>query len=636
MSPQLSPPPALDVLLTLLTAMTRSTSRRYAEDIQDAAPANILINVPPFAKRSVLRMPHVYPGIHHVHTGRFLDHEWIDIPTLREFLGPDAGADASLTRRSISSCSVDIKIEGAERPVPSAPNLSVKTEPRSTTLPHKTLASVKIRTSYVGGREVLELSSDSEGEDSDIQEVSGELTRAASRSHLISKRGLDVDRSDNESRPVDTEGDIDSDDANLTSEHRPPAENIGSDGDSGLFESETVWYNPIKSYARTGDFEITQKNKHIKRIEYIDRLPSIIPQFWERTVIVVNLSDPKFLIKNPTTKELYTVDHLIRNAVTMTPTSPMEAVRAAPQPMSPLCPAKPLLSVDVLVAFAKAHMHLLAVTRYEVHPASRDAILTAQADQRRTDRNTPEQKAAIFKEMVSNMKCTAIDSNGTMCKGTPMMKLKPSGKSRRHEYFLACSGWTRNFQKGHRTHAIDDQVGENLLAKPFAGQLMSTDHHVDTRPCSRLIHPNIGLKQQFCSHAHIVDGKQVKAQIRRYPCTAKHSIYVPTDPSIRMALIIQNNTGHNHPMLPLTKPSITTKKVYLDCVESNGVVGATGAKTRLILKGKIPTAFAPALASKRVKRDIIRHAKAEKFPGGLGILDKFAFNFSLKMTRTEK
>ncbi|KAJ7726004.1 hypothetical protein DFH07DRAFT_782869 [Mycena maculata] len=81
--------------------------------------------------------------------------------------------DASLKRRSTSSCLIRIEIEGAERPAPWAPNLSVKTELRSTSLPHKTLASVKIRTSYVGGREVLELSSDSEREDSDIQDMSG-------------------------------------------------------------------------------------------------------------------------------------------------------------------------------------------------------------------------------------------------------------------------------------------------------------------------------------------------------------------------------------------------------------------------------------------------------------------------------
>lgn len=93
----------------------------------------------------------------------------------------NAGQPASrLMRPSIaefrfrfSSVPVRVKIDGAEPPVPSAPALSLKTEPQSTTLPHETSASVKIRTSYVGGREVLELSSDSEVEDSHIEEVSG-------------------------------------------------------------------------------------------------------------------------------------------------------------------------------------------------------------------------------------------------------------------------------------------------------------------------------------------------------------------------------------------------------------------------------------------------------------------------------
>ncbi|KAJ7473902.1 hypothetical protein B0H11DRAFT_2429838 [Mycena galericulata] len=93
--------------------------------------------------------------------GGFLDHEWIDIPALREFLGnsaPEAGSDASSTLSTrLSACPdlVHIKTEGAD-PLPlSAPP-----------------TSFKIRTSYEGGREVLEISSDSE---SDADEISGDL-----------------------------------------------------------------------------------------------------------------------------------------------------------------------------------------------------------------------------------------------------------------------------------------------------------------------------------------------------------------------------------------------------------------------------------------------------------------------------
>lgn len=39
---------------------------------------------------------------------------------------------------------------------------------------------------------------------------------------------------------------------------------------------------------------------------------------------------------------------------------------------------------------------LLDVTRYELDPASRDAVLSAQADTRRNDGTTPEQSAAML------------------------------------------------------------------------------------------------------------------------------------------------------------------------------------------------------------------------------------------------
>ncbi|KAJ6567503.1 hypothetical protein B0H10DRAFT_2238590 [Mycena sp. CBHHK59/15] len=111
--------------------------------------------------------------------GRFLDQEWIDVPTLNQFLGRNA----------------------PDRPTPTR---SVKAEPQSVVIPRKTATSVKIRTSYEGSREVLELSSDSEAhvaDDSDI-EVSEELTRAVSRSSSVfpPPAVIEVEHSNGESR----------------------------------------------------------------------------------------------------------------------------------------------------------------------------------------------------------------------------------------------------------------------------------------------------------------------------------------------------------------------------------------------------------------------------------------------------
>lgn len=76
-----------------------------------------------------------------------------------------------------------------------------------------------------------------------------------------------------------------------------------------------VWPDPIESYFITGNFDITQKVKNIQRIEYLTELASIYPMFRERTVIVLDLRDPKFNIKYPNSDRLYTLDYLIRNAV---------------------------------------------------------------------------------------------------------------------------------------------------------------------------------------------------------------------------------------------------------------------------------------------------------------------------------
>ncbi|KAJ6587751.1 hypothetical protein B0H10DRAFT_1954453 [Mycena sp. CBHHK59/15] len=590
--------------------------------------------------------------------GRFLDQEWIDVPTLKQFLGrnvSDAGHVASSTCSFAPSDSVCIKIEAPDRPTPTR---SVKAEPQSVVIPRKTATSVKIRTSYEGNREVLELSSDSEAhvaDDSDI-EVSEELTRAVSRSSSVfpPPAVIEVEHSDGESRTSERavsrassifspSEDIDvdhSDGESHASEPRASAEVIGmwfhkalalahgdsEDSDDELVESDTVWQDPITSYVRTGNFDITQKIKNVKCIEYVSELPSIYPMYRDQTVIVVDLSDPKFNIEDPKTGQLYTVDYLIRNAdndswdsggsgsgsstalVTFVPSEPAIKCRRARG------------TCRGAFACERIDPKLLAVVRYELDPTSRDAILSAQADTRRTDGTTPEQNAAIFKKVVSDAKCTAVDSSGNKCQGAPMMKAKPGGKSRGHHYFIACSGWTTNFKENHRTHQIPDHVDENLLAKAFADQPLSTDRGKDTRPCSRLVHP---------THAHIIDGRQVRAAIRQHPCPATRSIYVPVDRSIRKALIVQNNTGHNHPMPTLTKVSLAVKEIYRECVEASGCIGATVAKvdnaasTKLILKGKTPAAFLPALSSKRAKRDIVRQAKGKRFPNGLDATGAF-------------
>ncbi|KAJ7746136.1 hypothetical protein DFH07DRAFT_1063038 [Mycena maculata] len=78
-------------------------------------------------------------------------------------------------------------------------------------------------------------------------------------------------------------------------------------------------------------------------------------------------------------------------------------------------------------------------------------------------------------------------------------------------------------------------------------------------------------------------------------------------------------------MPALTKVSLDVKEKYIACVEAAGAVGATVNKvdnsksTTVLLGGKTPAMFSPALQNGRVKRDIIRVSKTKKYPSGLGI-----------------
>ena len=67
------------------------------------------------------------------------------------------------------------------------------------------------------------------------------------------------------------------------------------------------------------------------------------------------------------------------------------------------------------------------------------------------------------------------------------------GKSHNHLYWITCDGWTPSFKEDHRTHSIPVHVNEALLIKLFAGEPLTDDNGVDTKACSRIVHPHIGV-----------------------------------------------------------------------------------------------------------------------------------------------
>ncbi|KAJ7768120.1 hypothetical protein DFH07DRAFT_938446 [Mycena maculata] len=243
---------------------------------------------------------------------------------------------------------------------------------------------------------------------------------------------------------------------------------------------------------------------------------------------------------------------------------------------------------------------LREAVRFELDSAPRNTIIAAQQETRRREGNTAEERVVLFLKIMRDAKCHAVDSKGNKCRGGPILKPKPKifmsniaifGTSRSHQYFVGCSGWTRDFQRGHRIHSIPDNVDENILANALAGRPLADDKTKDT---------------PACTHAHIVNGMHVRGQIQNYACPAVRYIYIAKDSSIR-------------------KVSFGLKDTYRQCVEGNGVLGAMVSKVdnapsiKQLLKGKTPAAYAPALHNQRVKQDILHAKKIEKYPNGLGV-----------------
>ncbi|KAJ7898023.1 hypothetical protein B0H14DRAFT_3424883 [Mycena olivaceomarginata] len=248
--------------------------------------------------------------------------------------------------------------------------------------------------------------------------------------------------------------------------------------------SDTYWPDNITSFVRIENFRITQKVK-VERIEYLSALPSIFPVFRMPTAITL---DSMVRDADNDAYESSSGTGSTKAKVSFAPGEPAIECRRSPS--------------KCRGAFACDRMNpaLRTAERFEVDPASRRELLDAQAETRRQEGTTPEQNVALFKRVLSNSKCKAVDSHGIKCEGAPIMKLKPQGSSRGHEYFIACSGFTPSFNHGHQTHSIPDNVDEQLLAKSLADQPLSDDATKDTPPCTKLGDPHTGHKLQFCRY----------------------------------------------------------------------------------------------------------------------------------------
>ncbi|KAK6992570.1 hypothetical protein R3P38DRAFT_3084685 [Favolaschia claudopus] len=553
------------------------------------------------------------------HSHEFITTNWIDVGQIRQFVDNGCSLRVSASSPPVFT-TTRVKLEG---------NASDPSATRSFDAP----PPLRVKTHTEGNREVLEILSDSEDEGVRVKQEpadTGDVVDISSDSEeeaVQNNQGICSFYHTNSSSLTYTTGEH-----TRSSSPLPPSSDFPSDSfEDDLEPSKTFSkLNPeLTSSIWTGHHRVTQEVT-VKRIEYLNGLPSIFPIPKIPTAFVITLDDPDFDIVDPKTGQFYTPDALIKNKDNDSwrgNTGKGDSkvwVSYGPGEKPILCRRARLECTGAYVC-ERVDPRLLEVERRDLDTASRDRVFAAQRQTRREEGTTGEQKAVEFVQLIRNKKCFGVDKNGEKCDGIPVLRTQKQAFNG-HKHFVGCSGWNKDFTH-HRSYALPPDLPERLFIKAFHGQPLVDDDSKDTSACSAILHPTTGFKQRTgCAHTHIINGVGVSSAIVNRECDAKRTIFVPVDPSIRKALVVHpHNIAHNHPMPALKKASIQTKNTYVKLVKDHGVVGATvrkvdcAASTKVSLKGKTPAEHDPALHSAQLKRRLIAATKKEAYPDGLDI-----------------
>ncbi|KAJ7170422.1 hypothetical protein C8R43DRAFT_830698, partial [Mycena crocata] len=311
----------------------------------------------------------------------------------------------------------------------------------------------------------------------------------------------------------------------------------------------TLWQDAnLTSQVIVGTFRITS-HVTVERLEFVNQMPSIWPIPEMPTAFVLSLNSTYTKI-DPKTGQTYTMDWLIKNhdndswKTTGTGTSDSKPLVTFGPGEEPIRCRRARMTCNGCGACERIDRKLIQIDRYDLDPATRNAVLEAQQDTRRRAGATAEDRTA--------------GSVAPVCPCLHALKRTRQGGSRAHLYWIGCNGWRKDFKDDHRTFTIPDYVDEAMLIRLFDTGRIADDDSSDTPACSCIVTPRTGLGQKYCPHTHIVNGiPEPLSVIERYDCPAVRTIFVPLDTSIRRAVIVhQRGTPHRHPMPVLTKVSL--------------------------------------------------------------------------------
>ncbi|KAF8909313.1 hypothetical protein CPB84DRAFT_1703009 [Gymnopilus junonius] len=432
---------------------------------------------------------------------------------------------------------------------------------------------------------------------------------------------------------MDSDSDSDMDDLDPYADHRMScsssgSDSSGSDSDSDSDFAPSKWLDKeVTSTVEVGLFKITREVT-VDCIEYLSALPSYWPVPRDNRAYLIDLSSPKFDLKDKHGK-LLPVDTLIKNADQdswkgctgggVKDSHPLTTIFSTSDDDEPICCRRSRLKCRGCFACEKVNPEMLSQERYEPDANILESIIKLQFETRSKEADSAEKLALIFFAICHSITCPAKNKQGEKCDGIPILQKFTNGPQHGHKYFIGCSKWTKETRHDHSYSFIPNGVHDKDLDVLFKGGFLQDSGFL----CGRIFPAHIGAKASHCKFPHNGDG--TKAKVKQYKCPASRTIFVPEDPTIRKACVVPNyKQPHNHPVLPPSKTPLLVKEAYKACIEKVGLIGATvrtidNAPTTRLAREEDPSLLAAPLQNQRVKQDIIRALKKAEFPEGMNL-----------------
>ncbi|KAJ7692956.1 hypothetical protein B0H16DRAFT_1849836 [Mycena metata] len=181
---------------------------------------------------------------------------------------------------------------------------------------------------------------------------------------------------------------------------------------------------------------------------------------------------------------------------------------------------------------------------------------------------------------------------------------------------------------------VPREVRKSILLQLFRGeQIVEDDTEIVEGPCPQIIHPSHLPRNKECPCIHFRDNKHVVGKLTAQCCPAELLILIPIDETdLRAVIIPKSGIPHTHPNFPRSKVPYTAAKQYRSAIDAVGLIGTTtlrvdkvrltrslAASTKAMLGGLLPEEVHPSLISKRKRRDMVKDARSENFPEGMGL-----------------